>query len=119
MQQHIHHVNWQLSTLTQVWKQPSGVIVAAAYCSIQAWLPDSLPCTLSMQQQQQQQALPLCPRTPPSLQYFFEDVAGEIKPSVLHGDLWSGNIAGVEGQPAIFDPATYYGEPQAARTACS
>jgi hypothetical protein len=44
-----------------------------------------------------------------NLEVFFEDVAGDIKPSVLHGDLWSGNIAGVEGKPAIFDPATYYG----------
>lgn len=44
---------------------------------------------------------------------FFEDVAGQIKPSVLHGDLWSGNIAGVQGQPAIFDPATYYGHHEA------
>jgi hypothetical protein len=42
------------------------------------------------------------------MEVFFDDVA-EIKPSVLHGDLWSGNIAGVEGKPAIFDPATYYG----------
>ena len=29
------------------------------------------------------------------------------------GDLWSGNIAAVEGQPAIFDPATYYGHHEA------
>lgn len=45
-----------------------------------------------------------------NLEVFFEDVAGDIKPSVLHGDLWSGNIAGVEGKPTIFDPATYYGK---------
>lgn len=45
-----------------------------------------------------------------NLEVFFEDVAGSIQPSVLHGDLWSGNIAGVEGKPAVFDPATYYGE---------
>lgn len=45
-----------------------------------------------------------------NLESFFDNVSGDIKPSVLHGDLWSGNIAGVEGQPAIFDPATYYGE---------
>ncbi|MBT3468212.1 MAG: fructosamine kinase family protein [Opitutae bacterium] len=32
-------------------------------------------------------------------------------PSLLHGDLWSGNIGyGRHGQPAIFDPATYYGD---------
>jgi hypothetical protein len=33
----------------------------------------------------------------------------QVKPSVLHGDLWSGNIASVDGAPSIFDPATYYG----------
>jgi len=32
-------------------------------------------------------------------------------PSLLHGDLWSGNYAfDVQGQPVIFDPATYYGD---------
>lgn len=29
------------------------------------------------------------------------------------GDLWSGNIAAVDGQPCIFDPATYYGHHEA------
>ena len=37
----------------------------------------------------------------------------EVKPSVLHGDLWSGNVAAVEGEPCIFDPATYYGHHEA------
>lgn len=36
-----------------------------------------------------------------------------ITPSVLHGDLWSGNVASVGGAPAIFDPATYYGHHEA------
>lgn len=32
-------------------------------------------------------------------------------PSLLHGDLWSGNVAFIEtGQPVIFDPAVYYGD---------
>ncbi len=31
-------------------------------------------------------------------------------PSLLHGDLWQGNIASVSGHPAIFDPACYYGD---------
>ncbi|KAF8062042.1 protein-ribulosamine 3-kinase [Scenedesmus sp. PABB004] len=50
-----------------------------------------------------------------NLEVFFEDIAGDIRPSVLHGDLWSGNIAGVGpgGAPAIFDPATYYGHHEA------
>lgn len=36
------------------------------------------------------------------------------KPSLLHGDLWSGNYA-VEtgGDPVIFDPAVYYGDREA------
>jgi fructosamine-3-kinase len=32
-------------------------------------------------------------------------------PSLLHGDLWSGNAAQVaDGSPVIFDPACYYGD---------
>ena len=32
-----------------------------------------------------------------------------MKPSLLHGDLWSGNMFTVEGgQWAILDPAVYY-----------
>ena len=32
-------------------------------------------------------------------------ILSQVKPSVLHGDLWSGNISGVDGEPSIFDPA--------------
>ncbi len=33
------------------------------------------------------------------------------QPSIVHGDLWSGNAAILRtGEPAIFDPATYYGD---------
>lgn len=33
------------------------------------------------------------------------------KPSLLHGDLWGGNMAYTnDGLPIIFDPATYYGD---------
>ena len=33
------------------------------------------------------------------------------QPSLLHGDLWSGNHAFLaDGMPTIFDPATYYGD---------
>lgn len=46
-----------------------------------------------------------------NLECFFEGVT--VKPSVLHGDLWSGNIASVEGVPSIFDPAVYYGHHEA------
>ena len=35
-------------------------------------------------------------------------------PSLLHGDLWSGNYAVTqEGEPIIFDPAVYYGDREA------
>ncbi len=35
-------------------------------------------------------------------------------PSLLHGDLWSGNIGyDVEGRPLIYDPASYYGDREA------
>ena len=43
---------------------------------------------------------------------FFEDYAPE--PSLLHGDLWSGNWgADASGLPYIFDPAVYYGDREA------
>jgi protein-ribulosamine 3-kinase len=32
------------------------------------------------------------------------------KASLLHGDLWGGNIAYADGEPIIFDPAVYYGD---------
>jgi protein-ribulosamine 3-kinase len=36
------------------------------------------------------------------------------RPSLLHGDLWSGNQgADLDGNPVIFDPACYYGDHEA------
>ncbi len=38
----------------------------------------------------------------------------EPLPSLLHGDLWSGNAAAdARGEPVIFDPAVYYGDREA------
>lgn len=34
-------------------------------------------------------------------------------PALLHGDLWSGNVAGSGQGPVVFDPATYYGHAEA------
>lgn len=34
-------------------------------------------------------------------------------PSLLHGDLWSGNHGYVDGVPVLFDPAPYYGDREA------
>lgn len=34
-------------------------------------------------------------------------------PSLLHGDLWSGNVAVLaDGTPVVFDPAAYFGDPE-------
>lgn len=39
---------------------------------------------------------------------------GDVAPSLIHGDLWSGNVlATAEGYPAIVDPAAYFGHPEA------
>ena len=38
-------------------------------------------------------------------------VAGQPRPSLLHGDLWHGNAGRLpDGSPVIFDPACYYGD---------
>ncbi|WP_057939518.1 fructosamine kinase family protein [Algoriphagus resistens] len=39
-----------------------------------------------------------------------EDIFPEEKPSLVHGDLWSGNvISTADGQPGLIDPAVYFG----------
>lgn len=43
------------------------------------------------------------------LEAFFADY--QPQPSLLHGDLWSGNVAvSTSGEPVIFDPACYFGD---------
>ena len=43
---------------------------------------------------------------------FFSDYQPQA--SILHGDLWSGNYGVLDnGEPVIFDPATYYGDREA------
>lgn len=38
----------------------------------------------------------------------------EESPSLLHGDLWSGNVmVGTKGEPCLIDPAVYYGHREA------
>ena len=32
--------------------------------------------------------------------------------ALVHGDLWQGNLAQVNGEPVFFDPACYHGDPQ-------
>lgn len=41
-------------------------------------------------------------------------VGGHPAPSLLHGDLWSGNTGRLpDGTPVVFDPAVYYGDREA------
>jgi fructosamine-3-kinase len=35
------------------------------------------------------------------------------QPSLLHGDLWSGNVSFMPAGPVVFDPAVYYGDREA------
>ncbi len=48
-----------------------------------------------------------------SLGYFFS--AYHPTPSLLHGDLWSGNaaVSATSNEPVIYDPACYYGDREA------
>jgi len=40
----------------------------------------------------------------------FREISGDIKPSLLHGDLWGGNyLIASDGTPYLIDPAVYYG----------
>lgn len=43
-----------------------------------------------------------------ALPVFFQGLTS-IRPSLVHGDLWSGNWAGVGRDPVIYDPAAFYG----------
>jgi len=40
----------------------------------------------------------------------FQEIFGDAKPSLLHGDLWGGNyLISTNGVPCLIDPAVYYG----------
>ena len=40
----------------------------------------------------------------------FNEIFGDVKPSLLHGDLWGGNyLIAADGTPYLIDPAVYYG----------
>jgi fructosamine-3-kinase len=40
---------------------------------------------------------------------YFIDIKDNIKPALLHGDLWSGNVAQLPEEPVVFDAASFYG----------
>ncbi|KAL1409469.1 fructosamine 3 kinase [Vanrija albida] len=49
-----------------------------------------------------------------ALPLLLRDFRPPPQPVILHGDLWSGNVAaGAKGEPVIFDPASYYGHGEA------
>lgn len=59
-----------------------------------------------------QKAVDLCDQLAQRLEDYFHDY--HPRPSLLHGDLWSGNAAySARGEPLIFDPACYYGDREA------
>jgi len=43
----------------------------------------------------------------PSVPKLFSGI--EVFPSLLHGDLWGGNVGQVGSDPVMFDPASFYG----------
>ncbi len=48
------------------------------------------------------------------MEHFQVLIDHQPQPSLLHGDLWGGNLAyAVDGDPVIFDPAVYYGDREA------
>lgn len=44
----------------------------------------------------------------PKIPAFFNDCQ-PIIPSLLHGDMWSGNVAELDTEPVLFDPMSFYG----------
>ena len=49
----------------------------------------------------------LWPKLKENMSEFFQGC--DIKPSLLHGDLWSGNAGQVGSNPVIYDAASFYG----------
>lgn len=43
----------------------------------------------------------------PGMSSFFNKI--DVFPSLLHGDLWSGNVGQIGADPVVFDPASFYG----------
>ena len=54
--------------------------------------------------EREKRVMALCERLPELLDGL------DSAPSLLHGDLWSGNYLSAGSEPVVFDPAVYYGE---------
>jgi fructosamine-3-kinase len=78
----------------------AGFFAAERLCPQLRWaLDNGMPVALFKQGEQLAEHLPA----------LFVDY--RPAPSLLHGDLWSGNAAQLaDGTPVIFDPAVYYGD---------
>ncbi|WP_242093205.1 fructosamine kinase family protein [Aestuariivivens sediminicola] len=76
---------------------------------IQFYLHERLLPQIHMATQQGLLDLKECPSIG-TLTNTLESLMPSVKPSLLHGDLWSGNyIISKEGVPYLIDPAAYYG----------
>jgi fructosamine-3-kinase len=67
----------------------------------------------------QRRLLPSLPHLPADIARRIEALAASLpdrlersRPSLLHGDLWMGNIHSAVSGPAFIDPACYYGAPE-------
>jgi len=65
--------------------------------------------------EQKYQDIELLEMSEPLLDHLPELFEGlDIRPSLLHGDLWGGNTAALkDGTPVVYDPACYYGHHEA------
>ena len=85
------------------WKQSWPDFFAEHRLGYQFQLANSFACTFGDRQvfPQAQQLLDCLPKL----------LSHQPAPSLVHGDLWSGNAGFMsDGQPVIFDPATYWGD---------
>ena len=88
------------------WSELSGTAGWVAFFAEQRLRPQ---CALTREATLIKLGDRLCDRLPA----LFEGLPDEVRPAILHGDLWSGNIAATGGQPVVFDPASYYGHDEA------
>jgi fructosamine-3-kinase len=78
---------------------------------IEFWREHRLGCQLELARQRGA-SFPGVDQLLDRLHEFFTDY--DAQPSLLHGDLWSGNVGFLaDGPPVVFDPACYFGDREA------